>query len=201
MKPGAEEAARGSGRGGRPARPAGGVRLILAVAVPTVLATGTARLWAERSLGYGEPVPLVGDLFRLTLGENAGVAFGLLRGSPLVPWLAVLALVAFALYLARPLSRSRAGGVSLGLIFGGGLTNLIDRIGDGRVTDYLDFGVGAWRWPTSNLPDVAITIGFLLVVWVLARGEQMGEDAPSGPVASPLITNGMRSLARRDEED
>jgi signal peptidase II len=143
--------------------------LILAVAVPTVLATGAARLWAERGLDYGEPVPLVGDLFRFTLGENAGVAFGLLRGSPLVPWLAALALVAFALYLARPLSGSRAGGAALGLILGGGLANLIDRVGDGSVTDYLDVGLGNWRWPTSNLPDVAITAGVVLALWLIAR--------------------------------
>ena len=196
MKPGAADAARGSGRRGRPARP-GGARLILAVAVPTILATWAARLWAERSLGYGEPVPLVGDLFRLTLGENAGVAFGLLRGSPLVPWLAVLALVAFALFLTRPLSGSRAGGVSLGLILGGGLANLLDRLGDGRVTDYLDFGVGAWRWPTSNLPDVAITAGFLLVVWTLAHTE----DTAPKPVADRSTVARDHAPTSRDEED
>lgn len=174
MKLGAADDARGSGRHGRPARP-GSTRLILVAAVLTALATWAARLWAERGLEFGEPVPLIGDLFRLTLGENAGVAFGLLRDSPLVPWLAVLALVAFALYLARPLSGSRAGGVALGLILGGGIANLLDRLGDGRVTDYLALGVGAWRWPTFNLPDAAITVGFLLALWLLAR-----DDEPEG---------------------
>ncbi|MGB3681030.1 MAG: signal peptidase II, partial [Rubrobacteraceae bacterium] len=121
-------------------------RLAIAVAVLTVSAAWGARLWAERSLAFGEPVSLVGNALRLTLGENAGVAFGLLRGSPLVPWLAALALVVFALLLARPLRGSRAGGVSLGLILGGGIANLLDRLGDGRVTDYLDAGLGNWRW-------------------------------------------------------
>ncbi|MGB3684164.1 MAG: signal peptidase II, partial [Rubrobacteraceae bacterium] len=65
---------------------------------------------------------------------------------------------------------SRAGGVSLGLILGGGIANLLDRLGDGRVTDYLDAGLGNWRWPTSNLPDVAITTGFVLALWLIARG-------------------------------
>lgn len=145
-------------------------RLAVAVAVLTVSAAWGARLWAERGLDYGETLPLAGNFFRLTFGENAGVAFGLLRGSPLVPWLAALALVVFALLLARPLSGSRAGGVSLGLILGGGIANLLDRLGDGRVTDYLDAGLGNWRWPTSNLPDVAITTGFVLALWLIARG-------------------------------
>lgn len=145
-------------------------RLAVAVAVLTVSAAWGARLWAERSLAFGEQVPLAGDTLRLTLGENAGVAFGLLRDSLLVPWLAALALIVFASFLARPLSGSRTGSVSLGLILGGGIANLLDRLGDGRVTDYLDAGLGNWRWPTFNLPDVAITTGFVLAVWLLARG-------------------------------
>ena len=173
----------------------------VAVAASTVLAAVLARLWAERVLDHGEPVSVVGNLFRLTLGENTGVAFGLLGGSPLVPWLAVLALALFAFCLARPLRGSRAGGAALGLILGGGVANLLDRLDDRGVTDYLDLGIGAWRWPTFNLPDVAITAGFLLVVWVLTRGEQAGTDAPSGPAASRSIPNGMRSPARRTEED
>lgn len=145
------------------------------VAVLTILGATLARLWAERSLDFGEPVPLIGDVFLLSRGENAGVAFGLLGGSPLVPWLAVLALVAFALILARPLVGSRAGGVALGLILGGGISNLLDRVGDGRVTDYLDVGLGSWRWPTFNLPDTAIVAGVVLVLWLLARN-----DGPEG---------------------
>ena len=116
---------------------------LIVVTALTILTTWGARLWAERGLDYGEPVPLFGNLFRLTLGENPGVAFGLLRGSPLVPWLSVLALVLFVLYLARPLRGSHAGGAALGLILGGGLANLLDRVGDGSVTDYLDVGLGS----------------------------------------------------------
>lgn len=110
-------------------------------------------------------------MFRLTRAENSGLAFGLFPDSPLVPWLVALALVTFALYLARPLQVSRPGRVSLGLFLGGGLANLLDRVGDGTVTDYLDIGLDAGRWPTFNLPDVAITVGFVLVLRVLVRGD------------------------------
>lgn len=170
------------------------------VAVLTVLAAYSARLWAERDLDYGDPAPVAGNLFHLTLGENPGVAFGLFGGSPLVPWLSALALVVFALYLARSLPYSRAGSVSLGLILGGGVANLIDRLDDGSVTDYLDVGLGNWRWPTFNLPDVAITVGVFLVVWVLARRERARKAAPPGSDTDRLMPNGMRSPAGRDEE-
>ena len=177
----------------------------MVVLVAILLAASAARLWAERGLSYGEPVPLLGGVFRLTLGDNAGMAFGLLGGSPLVPWLAALALVVFALCLARLLRGGRAGGAALGLILGGGLANLLDRLGDRSVTDYLDVGVGDWRWPTFNLPDVAITAGVLLVVWLLLRGEGVDEgafEAPkAGPAAGPLTHARGRTPGISDRED
>lgn len=162
----------------RPAR-AVALAVALAVGVSTVLAATLVRLWAQRALDYGDTVFLAGNLFRLSRGENAGVAFGLLAGSPLVPWLAVPALGAFALLLARPLLGSRSGGTALGLILGGSLANLLDRLGDGRVTDYLDLGLGGWRWPAFNLPDTAIVAGALLTLWMLAR------SSPGEKYASP----------------
>lgn len=177
------------------------VAVPVAVAILTIFAAYLARWWAEQGLDHGEPVSLAGDLFRLTLGENAGVAFGLLGGSPLVPWLSALALVAFALYLFPSLRYNRAGGISLGMVLGGGIANLTDRLDDGRVTDYLDTGLGAWRWPTFNLPDVVITVGFFLVVWVLARGGGARDSSPPGPITDRLMPRGLRSPTRRDEED
>lgn len=153
------------------------ITIPVTAAILTILVTYIARLWVERGLAYGEPVPLAGDLFRLSRGDNPGVAFGLFDGSPLVPWLAMLALAVFALVLARPMLGDRAGRAGLGLILGGGIANLLDRVGDGRVTDYLDAGLGAWRWPTFNLPDVAITTGLLLVLWALAR-DGRGQPEP-----------------------
>jgi signal peptidase II len=166
-------------------------------AVLTILAANLARLWTERNLDYGETVPLIGDAVRLSRGENSGVAFGLFGGSPLVPWLALLALVGFALYLARPLLESRAGRVAPGLVLGGGLANLLDRLRDGHVTDYLDVGVGSWRWPTFNVPDAAVTVGFLLAVWTLARSEGTAPE----PVAERSTAATSRALTSRGEED
>lgn len=163
--------------------------ILAAVAALTILGAYLARLWTERKLEYGEPVRLLGNLFRLTLGENNGVAFGLFGGSPLVPWLSVLALAAFALFVARALPGSRAGGTALGLVLGGGVANLLDRLGDGRVTDYLDAGLGSWRWPTFNLPDVAITLGALLAVWLLMD---------SGRDADGLATKGRAPTSGRE---
>lgn len=127
------------------------------------------RRWVEHEFAYGVPVRVLGDLFRLTRGENTGVAFNLLRDSPLASWLPVAALCTVAVYLAATLRARPAGALPTGLILGGGLANLLDRLGDGRVTDYLDWGVGTRRYATFNLPDSAIVVGLGLALWLALR--------------------------------
>ena len=135
------------------------------VAGAVVVAAWAVRMAVEQQLALGDSVSLLGALLRLTRGENSGVAFGLLRGSSLVPWLSAIALIALAFLIAQ--QQSRLASVAWGLILGGGLANLIDRLADGRVTDYIDVTLGAWQYPTFNLPDVAITIGFIVLLGML----------------------------------
>lgn len=143
-----------------------GVVITIAVAALVISMSWGVRGWVERELTTGVPVRVLGEVFRLTRGENTGIAFNLLRDSPLVPWLPVVALVIVAVYLVSTLRGQAVGAVASGLILGGGLANVLDRIGDGRVTDYLDWGLGTWRYATFNLPDSAVVVGLALAVWV-----------------------------------
>jgi signal peptidase II len=95
--------------------------------------------------------------------RNHGVAFSLGSGrSGLVIGGTLLALVALLVYFAR---HSRRSGLWLptGLLVGGALGNLVDRLGSGAVTDFLKVPL----WPAFNLADVAITFGVLALLWVL----------------------------------
>lgn len=145
--------------------------IIFLVTGATLSINWAVRRWVEASLPYGEPMSVFGTVFRLTHSENSGVAFSLLRDSPLVPWLSAGALVAVVVYLARPLHSSALGRITVGLIVGGGIANLLDRLDDGRVTDYLDWGVGTWRYATFNLPDVCIVLGIAGSMWVVLKQE------------------------------
>lgn len=158
-------------------RPRNYLALAAAVAGITILASWGARRWVERTLDPGVPVRVLGDSFRLTRGENTGIAFNLLRDSPLATWLPLAALVVVAVYLATALREQPIGALPTGLILGGGIANLLDRLGDGRVTDYLDWGVGGWRYATFNLPDSAITVGMALALGLAARAT----NAPREP--------------------
>jgi signal peptidase II len=112
-----------------------------------------------------EPVPIIGRFFRLTLGENPGIAFGLR-----LPEIAQEALIGTALVLVCIVARSAKDTIQrlgFGLIIGGALGNLIDRIPDGLVTDYVAVGT----FPVFNVADACITVGagLLLLDAFLAR--------------------------------
>lgn len=158
-------------------RPRNYLALATTVAGLTLLASWGARRWVERELALGVPVRVLGESVRLTRGENTGIAFNLLRDSPLATWLPLAALVVVAVYLATALRGQPIGALPTGLILGGGIANLLDRLGDGRVTDYLDWGVGGWRYATFNLPDSAITVGMALTLGLAVRAT----NAPREP--------------------
>lgn len=102
--------------------------------------------------------------------RNTGVAFGIFSGGGalvLVVTLAALALLVF--YFARHPNR-RGLWVPTGLLVGGALGNLIDRLANGAVTDFIKLP----HWPAFNLADTAITIGVVALVFVLESGRARG---------------------------
>lgn len=136
------------------------------------------------------PRPVLGDGVRLTLVYNPGAAFGLHLGAQ-SRWIFVaLTLVALTvlwrLYLDTPLSH-RARTLALALVAGGAMGNLLDRLKSMRgVVDFIDIGVGAWRWPTFNVADIAVTSGAILLGWVLwGADEAPAMQASMRAVADP----------------
>jgi signal peptidase II len=127
-------------------------------------------------LAPGTHVDVVKGLVTLTLVMNPGLAFGLLGGVP-VGWrwlVAALSLVALAV-LARVALRVLPAGtwldhVAVGLIFGGAIGNLVDRVRFGAVVDFVDLHVHGYHWPAFNVADSAISVGVvLLAVRLLLR--------------------------------
>ena len=114
--------------------------------------------------------------FNLVYLRNDGVTFGLLGG---VPWWALSALaLGIVVWLTVLLMRaqSRLEAVSCGLIIGGALGNVADRLRFGAVTDFLDFYLGAYHWPAFNVADSAITVGaILLIIESLCHRDQSHE--------------------------
>jgi signal peptidase II len=128
---------------------------------------------AGRALGNRETVT---SFFNLALTYNRGISFGLLNGgagfNALLFSLAAAGIVAVLFFwLSRVTSPFLA--VAIGLIIGGAIGNVIDRIRLGAVVDFLDFHVGSLHWPAFNLADSAICIGVaaMLLDGLLLRRE------------------------------
>lgn len=112
------------------------------------------------------PLLPVGNMgLNLVMAWNTGVSFSMLRGTG--PWLlsglALAVSVGLVIWLGR-LSH-RLPGYAVGLIIGGALGNVIDRLRFGAVFDFIDFYVTDWHWPAFNLADSAISIGVVLLLF------------------------------------
>jgi signal peptidase II len=118
-----------------------------------------AKARIEADLIPGEVVDVLGPL-KLTLAHNTGVAFGLAGGAGIGLVLVTLGALVLIGYLFSRKPERPWMWVAVGLLAGGALGNLVDRIRADAVTDYVDLG----SWPPFNLADVAITSGVLLLV-------------------------------------
>jgi signal peptidase II len=140
-------------------------------------------------------VPVIDDLFRLTLGYNTGVAFGMFANGGLAPLVVTGVIIAgLVIWFSRSLYTGHFPGWAawpIGLLLGGAIGNFIDRLPDKRVTDFLDVGLGAARWPTFNLADSFILIGVTLLM--LTTFSHKPQPTPS-PLDDPPSENGVNSL-------
>ena len=145
----------------------------------TVLADQATKTVALLLLSPGEILSVVPG-FNVTLGFNEGASFGMMSGAMAGRPLLMAALTGglaliFAIMAFRAESlRERTG---LALIVGGALGNIIDRLRQGAVTDFLDLYWRNWHWPTFNGADIAITLGALLVFTVWLRPSKSKEPA------------------------
>ena len=120
---------------------------------------------ALRFLSHRPTVPILPGVFHLTLVHNSGVAFGLFQGYGLLVTSATMILL---IGLFRTTLRSGQGvliPVCLGLVLGGAVGNVIDRVRFGGVVDFLDFRV----WPVFNVADSCITVGAVLLALIFWR--------------------------------
>ena len=132
------------------------------VAAVTVAADQAVKALVRATIERGEEVNLILGI-KLVNVRNRGVAFGMFSGGGVVLVLfAIAALVALLVFFARHRDRPLVW-LPTGLLIGGAAGNLIDRMREGSVTDYLDLPL----WPALNLADTAITFGVLTLLYVL----------------------------------
>ena len=154
----------------------------LLIAVP---ADQISKRLVTQSFYYGERLPVIPGFFDLTHVRNPGGAFSLLAGGPSdwrLPFFLSAGVIAISLlfiFYRRLPAKARVSAAALGMILGGALGNLTDRVVYGEVIDWLDLHVASYSWPTFNVADSCIVVGVcVLILEVFLYGD--GEDEPDG---------------------
>lgn len=172
------------------------VRAFLIVSVSVVAVDQLAKWVIRSTMHLNQTIEVLGEFFTLSFILNSGIAFGMFDSHPSpykTPLLIFVSLVALGiiLYIFLSLPRNvRLAGVSMGLVFGGAIGNIIDRMARGEVVDFLDvdfpdivipaLNIHMTRWPTFNIADSCVLVGIVMLLVIIirhgARSEE-GEDA------------------------
>jgi signal peptidase II len=157
---------------------------------------------AERELAPQRiPHDVLGSVVRLTLVYNPGAAFGLNLG-PQSRWIFTVLTIVALVILGRLYAATRRGDVprtlALALVCAGAFGNLMDRLrSEMGVVDFLDVGLGDARWPTFNVADMAVSVGALMLAWVLWQEDRVAVSretsvhglTPSSPTPSVSVAS------------
>jgi signal peptidase II len=163
-------------------------RVFWTAAVVIICLDLVTKVIAARRLSLHIPRQVVGNVVRLTLAYNPGAAFSMSLGDYSRYIFGAFAVI--ALFILWRLYRTTAAGdsarvLALGLAWGGAAGNLIDRFRSARgVVDFIDIGVGDVRFWTFNVADSAVTVGALLLAWVLWREDREAQAARTRDGAS-----------------
>ena len=130
--------------------------VFVTIAVAVVVLDQVSKAWLVSSVAPGEVVRLVGDYVRLVFSHNSGALFGLFRDQALLFGIVSLGVVG--------LIRNVYLSITLGLLLGGAIGNLIDRFRLGYVVDWVDIGLGDIRFWTFNVADAAVSTAIVLLI-------------------------------------
>jgi signal peptidase II len=153
--------------------------IFLGLAVAVVVADQLSKAWIAATLAPAASMSIVGDNLRLVNSQNNGALFGLFRDNAALFGLISIAVVGLIVVYHGRSGRNPYLSVALGLLLGGALGNMTDRLRLGYVVDFVDAGIGNLRWYTFNVADAAIS-GAILLLLLLALRPSLGEPRPTG---------------------
>ncbi|MCP4398286.1 MAG: signal peptidase II [bacterium] len=147
-----------------------------------VIADQITKLWIHQARQFFEVIP---GFFNITYVRNPGAAFGILQGRQnLLAGVSIIASVVLIVMLLRENEKKKTLLLSLSLILGGTVGNLIDRLRFGYVVDFLDFYITLgkeYHWPSFNVADSAISVGVTLLICVMLWEEKTRSKQTDSP--------------------
>ncbi len=150
------------------------MKLLLIIAAVAIGIDQVSKRLIEASMELYESIPLIGHWFGLTRTMNTGAAFSLFQNGGMIFIVIAAVVTGMILYYGPRLPEGdRASRIALGLQLGGALGNVIDRLRQGYVTDFLHLKIPeiGFDWPVSNFADVFIVSGVIVLIVLSLRGQ------------------------------
>lgn len=144
----------------------------LIIATIIVIIDQVLKIVIDNILSINESIQVIPNVFYITKVYNTGAAWSMFEGSGIL--LIIIAIVAFFLLLKyqNVFVEKKRNTLAFALIYGGLVGNLIDRVIYGYVIDYLHIYIFGFSFPVFNLADMAIVVGFLLIIIAIIKGEE-----------------------------
>ncbi len=160
--------------------------LFVGLAVAVVVVDQVAKALVTASLAPGQSVDVVGDLVRIVFGQNSGALFGLFKdNAAMFGGVSLLVVGLIVAYHARS-TASPYLTTTLGLLLGGAIGNMIDRLRLGYVVDFVDVGIGPTRFYTFNIADSAISLAILLLFLAAIRPSLVDSVSTTAPATTTV---------------
>lgn len=147
--------------------------IILIITLPVIVLDQLSKFYIQKTMKLHQTIKVIDGLFDITYVLNKGAAFSFLADKPAAftaPFFIIISVIAigiigFLFYQTK--KNDYVSLIAFGLLLGGSIGNLIDRIRYGAVTDFLDFYIQQYHWPAFNVADSAITTGISLFLFSL----------------------------------
>jgi signal peptidase II len=134
------------------------------LAITVLVLDQLTKAWLTSRLSPGEVMTVLGDWIRLVYSQNSGALFGLFRDNALLFGIVSLFVIGLIVLYHRQVGSSLYLSIALGLLLGGALGNVTDRLRLGYVVDFVDIGIGDFRWYTFNVADAAISVAIVMLI-------------------------------------
>lgn len=129
-------------------------------------------------LEFATSINVITNFFRITYLKNTGAAFSILTGNIyFLIFITLIALVLIYFFFIKDKELIKLEKISYGLLIGGIIGNLIDRVRLGYVVDYLDFNFGSYNYPVFNFADICIVMSVIILIIIMIKGSEKDGDS------------------------
>ena len=138
--------------------------IFYSAALAVVFLDQLIKFLVRQNIQLGQSIPIIKNVFHLTYVANTGSAFGLFKGLNIFFVLfSIIVIIGIFYYLKKIIKEDKKLQLAVGLLLGGTIGNLVDRLAFGAVIDFLDFRI----WPVFNIADTAVTVSIILLIFLL----------------------------------